>query len=87
KLQEEYNKNMELLQNNKKEIKDVINLEEVGIKIYEDIPDNINSEEDLLKEIEKLEKQMWEYAKNWEFEKAAQIRDKIEKLKKAAVSL
>ena len=88
KLQEEYNKKHGITPKTiKKEIKDLINLEEVGIKIYEDIPDNINTEEDLLKEIEKLEKQMWEHAKNWEFEKAAALRDKIEKLKKVAVSL
>jgi len=88
KLQEEYNKKHGITPKTvKKEIKELINLEEIGIKIYEDIPDNINSEEELLKEIERLEKEMWQYAKNWEFEKAAQLRDKIEKLKKVAVSL
>ncbi|RMA93029.1 excinuclease ABC subunit UvrB [Hydrogenothermus marinus] len=88
KLQKEYNEKHNITPKTiKKEIKDLINLEEIGIKIYEDIPDNITSEEELLNEIEKLEKQMWEYAKNWEFEKAAQLRDKIEKLKKVAVSL
>lgn len=88
KLQKEYNEKHNITPKTiKKEIKDLINLEEIGIKIYEDIPDNITSEEELLNEIEKLEKQMWGYAKNWEFEKAAQLRDKIEKLKKVAVSL
>jgi excinuclease ABC subunit B len=37
-----------------------------------------------MKKIEQLEKQMWDYAKNWEFEKAAEIRDQLEKLKKLA---
>jgi excinuclease ABC subunit B len=40
------------------------------------------SEEDVYKEIAKLEKEMWEAANNWEFEKAAKIRDRIEELKK-----
>ncbi len=89
KIQQEYNeKNGITPQTIKKEVKDLINLEELGIKEYiEDIPPEISSEEELLQEIEKLEKQMWEHAKNWEFEKAAQLRDKIEKLKKLAVSL
>lgn len=89
KIQEEYNKKHGITPKTvKKEIKDLINLEELGIyEYYEEIPENISSEEQLLEEIEKLEKQMWEYAKNWEFEKAAQLRDKIEKLKKIAVAL
>jgi len=89
KIQEEYNKKYGITPKTvKKEIKDLINLEELGIyEYYEEIPENISSEEQLLEEIEKLEKQMWEYAKNWEFEKAAQLRDKIEKLKKLAVAL
>ncbi len=88
KIQKEYNKKHGIQPKTvQKEIKELINLEEIGIKMYEDLPDNISSEEELLKEIEKLEEQMWKYAKNWEFEKAAALRDKIEKLKKVAVSL
>jgi len=40
------------------------------------------SEEDVLKEISKLEKEMWKAANNWEFEKAAKLRDKINALKR-----
>lgn len=89
KIQEEYNKKHNITpQTVKKEIKDLISLEELGIlELYNQIPENISSEEDLLKEIEKLEKQMWQYAQNWEFEKAAEIRDKLEKLKKLATAL
>ncbi len=89
KIQQEYNEKHGITpQTVKKEVKDLINLEELGIKEYvEDLLPEITSEEELLQEIEKLEKQMWEHAKNWEFEKAAQLRDKIEKLKKLAVSL
>ncbi len=88
-IQQEYNEKHGITpQTVKKEVKDLINLEELGIKEYvEDLLPEITSEEELLQEIEKLEKQMWEHAKNWEFEKAAQLRDKIEKLKKLAVSL
>jgi excinuclease ABC subunit B len=89
KLQEEYNKEHGITPKTvSKDVKDLISLEELGIvEMYEDLPDEIQNEEDLLKEIEKLEKQMWQYAKDWEFEKAAELRDKIEKLKKIATVL
>jgi len=44
--------------------------------------EKFRSEEEVLKEISKLEKEMWKAANNWEFEKAAQLRDKINELKK-----
>ena len=44
--------------------------------------EKFRSEEDVLKEISKLEKEMWEAANNWEFEKAAKLRDRINELKK-----
>jgi len=86
KIQEEYNKKHGIIPKTiSKEVKDLISLEELGIlEIYNQLPDDINSEEDLMKKIEQLEKQMWDYAKNWEFEKAAEIRDQLEKLKKLA---
>jgi excinuclease ABC subunit B len=86
KIQEEYNKKCGITPKTvSKEVKDLISLEELGIlEIYNQLPDDINSEEDLMKKIEQLEKQMWDYAKNWEFEKAAEIRDQLEKLKKLA---
>jgi len=40
------------------------------------------SEEEVYKEIAKLEREMREAANNWEFEKAAKLRDRIEELKK-----
>jgi excinuclease ABC subunit B len=36
---------------------------------------------DLLKKIERLEREMFECAKRWEFEKAAKLRDEIKKLR------
>jgi excinuclease ABC subunit B len=86
KIQEEYNKKHGIIPKTvSKEVKDLISLEDLGIlEIYNQLPDDINSEEDLMKKIEQLEKQMWDYAKNWEFEKAAEIRDQLEKLKKLA---
>jgi len=86
KVQEEYNKKHGITPKTvSKEVKDLISLEELGIlEIYNQLPDDINSEEDLMKKIDQLEKQMWNYAKNWEFEKAAEIRDQLEKLKKLA---
>ncbi|WP_457621853.1 excinuclease ABC subunit UvrB [Persephonella sp.] len=83
KLQKEYNEKHGIEPKTVyKEIKDLISLEEIGIyEMYENLPEDIESEEDLLKQIETLEKQMWEYAEKWEFEKAAEIRDKIEKLR------
>ncbi|WP_456396796.1 excinuclease ABC subunit UvrB [Desulfurobacterium sp.] len=43
------------------------------------------TEEELFEEIARLEKEMKEAAKNWEFEKAAKIRDKIKELRKLIV--
>ena len=39
------------------------------------------SEKDLSAEIKKLEKQMFEFAKNLDFEKAAAVRDRLAELK------
>jgi excinuclease ABC subunit B len=84
KIQKEYNEKHGITPKSvKKEIKDLISLEEIGIYEYADyIPEDVETEEDLLKKIEELEKQMWKAAENWEFEKAAELRDQIEKLRK-----
>ncbi|WP_461828603.1 excinuclease ABC subunit UvrB [Aquifex sp.] len=84
KIQEEYNKKHGITPRSvKKPIKELLAIEELDyVTVPTDIPKGIHSEEDLLKKIEKLEKEMWEYAKNWEFEKAAKVRDEIKKLKK-----
>jgi excinuclease ABC subunit B len=39
------------------------------------------SEKQVAKEIKRLEKQMLDHAKNLEFEKAAQVRDQLAKLR------
>ncbi|MEI6897933.1 MAG: excinuclease ABC subunit UvrB [Psychromonas sp.] len=45
------------------------------------------SEQDILKEIAKLEKQMFAFAKELEFEKAAQVRDDVRKLHERLISV
>jgi excinuclease ABC subunit B len=45
------------------------------------------SEKDLGKEIKRLEKQMLDYAKDLQFEKAAQTRDQLARIKQAAIGL
>lgn len=47
----------------------------------------ISSEQDILKQIAVLEKQMFAYAKDLEFEKAAQLRDEVAKLHEQLVSM
>jgi len=85
KLQLKYNEEHNITPRSvKKPLKDLLALEEMDlVKLAEEVPEGIKSEADLIKEIERLEKEMWECAKNWEFEKAAQLRDRIKKLKKA----
>ncbi len=66
----------------RKPIKDLLAIEELDfVKVPTSIPKNVRKEEDLIKEIEKLEKEMWACAQKWEFEKAAKLRDKIKELK------
>jgi len=45
-----------------------------------DTTKTLRTEQDILKEISKLEKQMFAFAKDLEFEKAAQLRDQVSKL-------
>ena len=45
---------------------------------------DVMSEKELSREIKKLEKQMMEYAKNLEFEKAAKARDQLHILRERA---
>ncbi len=84
KIQEEYNKKHGITPKSvRKPIKELLALEELDyVKVPTEIPIDVHSEEELMKKIEKLEKEMWNYAKNWEFEKAAKIRDEIKKLRK-----
>ena len=68
----------------KKKVVSLLTVE--GMDIAESLPSGelkkFRSEEEVFKEIAKLEKQMWEAANNWEFEKAARLRDRINELKK-----
>jgi excinuclease ABC subunit B len=65
-----------------KPVKDLLSIEELDyVKMPPNIPKGINSEVDLLKKIERLEREMFECAKRWEFEKAAKLRDEIKKLR------
>jgi excinuclease ABC subunit B len=50
-------------------------------------PTRLRSEQDILKEIAKLEKQMFAFAKELEFEKAAQLRDQVSQLHEQLLSV
>ncbi|AAC07664.1 excinuclease ABC subunit UvrB [Aquifex aeolicus] len=84
KIQEEFNKKHGITPKSiKKPVKELLAIEELDyVSVPEELPKGVKSEEDILKKIEKLEKEMWKYAQNWEFEKAAKVRDEIKKLKK-----
>ncbi|WP_457600880.1 excinuclease ABC subunit UvrB [Hydrogenivirga sp.] len=65
-----------------KPVKELLALEELDyVKLPLKLPKGIRTEEDLIRKIERLEKEMWEAAKNWEFEKAAKLRDEIRSLR------
>ena len=82
-IQREYNKKHNITPKSVvKPVKDLLALEELDyVKLPTKLPKGIKSEQDLLRRIEKLEKEMWKCAKNWEFEKAAKIRDEIKTLR------
>lgn len=78
KLQQEYNKEHGITpQTIKKSVRDTIKA-----SIVEDIQSeyNIKEEEDIKDLIEKLTNEMVSHAQNLEFEKAAELRDKIKEL-------
>ena len=78
KLQQEYNKEHGITpQTIKKSVRDTIKA-----SIVEDIQSeyNIKEEEDIKHLIEKLTNEMVSHAQNLEFEKAAELRDKIKEL-------
>ncbi len=65
-----------------KPVKELLAIEELDyVKLPVKLPKDISSEEDLIERISKLEKEMWECAKRWEFEKAAKLRDEIKQLR------
>ena len=90
KIQEEFNKKHGIVPKSvKRELEPSI-LEDAGLsallklkkKGIKEVP---KSEEELLKEISRLEKEMMEAAKNWEFERAAELRDRIKELRKLLI--
>ena len=83
KIQEEYNKKHGITPKSVvKPVKELLAIEELDyVKLPTKLPKGINSEEDLIEKINKLEKEMWECAKRWEFEKAAKLRDQIKELR------
>ncbi len=90
KIQEEYNRKHGITPQTVKRELDSSILEDAGLTTYqklkrkgfERIP---RSEEELLEEIARLEKEMKEAAKNWEFERAAELRDRIKELRKLLI--
>lgn len=83
KIQEEYNKKHGITPKSiVKPVKELLAIEELDyLKLPTKIPEGITSEEDLIERINRLEKEMWECAKRWEFEKAAKLRDQIKELR------
>jgi len=55
--------------------------EELKASLKSEAIKRFRNEEEVYKEIARLEKEMWEAANNWDFEKAAALRDKIKELK------
>ncbi|MDW8294909.1 MAG: excinuclease ABC subunit UvrB [Aquificaceae bacterium] len=65
-----------------KPVKELLAIEELDyVKLPLKLPKGVSSEEDLIERINRLEKEMWECAKRWEFEKAAKLRDEIKQLR------
>jgi len=89
-IQEEYNKKHGITPQTVKRNLDSSILEDAGLlpfhklkkKKGERIP---RTEEELLEEIARLEREMKEAAKNWEFERAAELRDRIKELRKLLI--
>ncbi|MEO2066173.1 MAG: excinuclease ABC subunit UvrB [Desulfurobacteriaceae bacterium] len=89
-IQEEFNRKHGITPKTvKREIESSI-IEDAGLsalfrlkkKGIEKVP---RSEEELLAEIDRLTKEMKEAAKNWEFERAAELRDRIKELRKLLI--
>ncbi|RMH02408.1 MAG: excinuclease ABC subunit B [Aquificota bacterium] len=83
KIQQEYNQKHNITPKSiVKPVKELLAIEELDyVKLPSKLPKGINSEEELIERINKLEKEMWECAKRWEFEKAAKLRDEIKRLR------
>ncbi len=83
KLQEKYNREHNITPKSVvKPVKDLLAIEELDyVKLPTKLPKGVKSEGDIIERINKLEREMWDLAKRWEFEKAAKIRDEIKKLR------
>ncbi len=81
--QQEYNKKHRITPRSiVKPVKELLVIEELDyVKLPTKLPQGVKTEEDIIKMIEKLEKEMWKAAKNWEFEKAVKLRDEIKQLR------
>ncbi len=89
-IQREYNEKYGITPQTVKRSIDASILEDAGVTPFYRIKVKENervprTEEELFEEIARLEKEMREAAKNWEFERAAELRDKIKELRKLLI--
>ena len=96
-LQDQFNKENGIIpQGLSKQVSDVMQLGQRNLKKGNLKQDKVaeykanyhaSSEQEILKQIAKLEKQMFAFAKDLEFEKAAQLRDEVSNLHEQLVTM
>jgi len=89
-IQEEYNRKHGIVPKTVSRKLDASIIEDAGLSLFQKLKkkgiDRIpKNEEELLEEIDRLEREMKEAARNWEFERAAEIRDRIKELRKLLI--